>query len=469
MAEDEQGRAPSHRKIGRQIVLPLSKAFEIAWKGIRIRLWRSVITMSGIVLAIAFLTSVWISNGFTDALNKVEPDHELYPLVQAALEAEAIASGGVAIRCSVVEGERETVRSGITPATSIRDSLEGMKIVQSELVPAQARAVAEHLSAPPGARPDAVIFVGLPAALSGSEVARAVEEFVREGGFVLFYGVSGTTGGEGAEELAELLPATAGEGTFRVGDGSQVLSGEVHARWDVQPQTVLRETAGAPAAEPLATLGSRTVVWGRKLGEGAIAWYPVAEESDAEANHLSWFVRGYGVDSLELVDKRDSLVVRLLAYGRPKKFTTETGDSRGIWLVGLSLMVCVVGITNAMLMSVTERYREIGTMKCLGALDKFIVKLFLIESSLQGIAGSLLGALIGFALAFLRALFAFHVTDPETGKSYWLATRFLPVAQLSLWLVIALVTGVVLTVVAAIYPAVRAARMEPVQAMRAEA
>ncbi|MCK4402075.1 ABC transporter permease, partial [bacterium] len=45
-----------------------------------------------------------------------------------------------------------------------------------------------------------------------------------------------------------------------------------------------------------------------------------------------------------------------------------------IWLVVLSLMVCVVGIANAMLMSVTERYKEIGTMKCLGALDRFIIK-----------------------------------------------------------------------------------------------
>ena len=47
------------------------------------------------------------------------------------------------------------------------------------------------------------------------------------------------------------------------------------------------------------------------------------------------------------------------------------------WLVVMSLLVSAVGITNSMLMSVTERYKEIGTMKCLGALDSFIVKLFL--------------------------------------------------------------------------------------------
>ena len=58
-------------------------------------------------------------------------------------------------------------------------------------------------------------------------------------------------------------------------------------------------------------------------------------------------------------------------------------SSKQTWLITLSLLVCVVGIANAMLMSVTERFREIGTMKCLGALDSFIVKLFLLESTFQ--------------------------------------------------------------------------------------
>src|SRR5207249_1402902 len=67
------------------------------------------------------------------------------------------------------------------------------------------------------------------------------------------------------------------------------------------------------------------------------------------------------------------------------------------WLIGLALLVAFVGILNAMLMSVTERFREIGTMKCLGALDSFIVKLFLIESLFQGIVGTIIGVFLGFA------------------------------------------------------------------------
>src|SRR6185437_9456808 len=71
------------------------------------------------------------------------------------------------------------------------------------------------------------------------------------------------------------------------------------------------------------------------------------------------------------------------------------------WMLGLALLVAFVGILNAMLMSVTERFREIGTMKCLGALDTFIVKLFLIESLFQGVVGTTLGVIVGLGLSLL--------------------------------------------------------------------
>ena len=85
--------------------------------------------------------------------------------------------------------------------------------------------------------------------------------------------------------------------------------------------------------------------------------------------------------------------------------TTEQGIStKDIWLIVMSLIVCVVGIANSMLMAVTERFREIGTMKCLGALDGFVVRLFLLESGFQGFSGALIGALIGTLGAVLLGL-----------------------------------------------------------------
>ena len=132
---------------------------------------------------------------------------------------------------------------------------------------------------------------------------------------------------------------------------------------------------------------------------------------------------------------------------------------QGLWLLSLSLLVCLVGIVNSMLMSVTERFREIGTMKCLGALDKFIVRLFLIESTIQGLVGTVIGIPIGFLLTYLRMGITFGFGTFQYGPL--LSTTVIN-------LVLCLVGGVALSILAAIYPAFVAAKMQPVEAMRVE-
>jgi len=471
--ESKTGYAPPREKIGRQIVLPLSKAFEIAWKGIRIRLWRSLITMSGIVLAIAFLTSVWVSNGFTNALRAVGPQNPLYAMVQSVLEAQAMSGGGGGLRCVVVQEQGEPQMGRITASASIYDMLQSMKIFRAELLPPDVEALKALLLAEKGARPDAVVMIGLPEALAEGEAPGVLRTYVGDGGLLLIYGVAGldSSSGSGVEgtALEEILPAQLGEQTFTVDAGEVSESSHVGARWYSQPRTDIVQASARPGAQALANAGPNGVIWRKPVGKGAVLWYPVAQESATDADQLCWFLHARPMAEAGSGEERSSLLVRLIAVGLKEQFTGGEGNMRGLWLVGLSLLVGVVGITNAMLMSVTERFREIGTMKCLGALDKFIVKLFLIESSLQGIAGSIAGALLGFGVAFLRALFAFHVKDPETGQSYWLAAHFFPMSDILTWIGIALITGVALTIVAAIYPAIRAARMQPVQAMRAEA
>jgi predicted lysophospholipase L1 biosynthesis ABC-type transport system permease subunit len=128
-------------------------------------------------------------------------------------------------------------------------------------------------------------------------------------------------------------------------------------------------------------------------------------------------------------------------------------QQKNAWLVVMSLLVSVVGITNAMLMSVTERYKEIGTIKCLGALDNFIVKMFLIESGLLGLVGSAIGALVGAVFMLFTGLGAL-------GKLNWM--------QLLISYGICLILGTVLSIVAAVPPAIRAAKMPPADAMRSE-
>jgi predicted outer membrane lipoprotein len=128
------------------------------------------------------------------------------------------------------------------------------------------------------------------------------------------------------------------------------------------------------------------------------------------------------------------------------------------WLLGLALLVAFVGILNAMLMSVTERFREIGTMKCLGALDGFIIKLFLIESLFQGMVGTVLGIIVGIILSLLSILTTY-------GGFAW---KNVPWGDIGIAIGACFLVGVALTVGGAVYPAWQAARMQPIEAMRTE-
>jgi len=138
--------------------------------------------------------------------------------------------------------------------------------------------------------------------------------------------------------------------------------------------------------------------------------------------------------------------------------TSLSASPKQRWIVILSLLVCVVGIINAQLMSVTERFREIGTMKCLGALDRFIVRIFIMEAAIQGLVGSLIGAILGGTIAFLSALLRFG-TD-IISLSPWQTILFSST--------LAIITGIGLSLLGVLYPAIIAARMQPVEAMRVE-
>lgn len=124
-----------------------------------------------------------------------------------------------------------------------------------------------------------------------------------------------------------------------------------------------------------------------------------------------------------------------------------------VWLIATSLVMCLVGVTNSMLMSVAERYREIGTIKCLGASDSFIVKVFFLEAMLLGLVGSFIGASVGTLFMGLMV----HFSDKSVSFN-----QVLPVV------LIGTVIGAVMTVLAAIAPAVQAARMPAAAALRVE-
>jgi len=130
---------------------------------------------------------------------------------------------------------------------------------------------------------------------------------------------------------------------------------------------------------------------------------------------------------------------------------------RNLWMTIISLVVTFICISNSLLMSVTERFKEIGTMKCLGALSSFVRKLFLIESSLIGLVGAVAGAIVGLAFAIIGYGLTF---------GFPLVLSSLRLGTIMFYFLPCLAAGVGLSVMAALYPASFAARMVPGTALR---
>ncbi len=120
-------------------------------------------------------------------------------------------------------------------------------------------------------------------------------------------------------------------------------------------------------------------------------------------------------------------------------------------IAAISLLVGGIGIMNIMLASVTERTREIGIRRALGARRRDIVTQFLVETVLLSGAGGILGVLLGVAIPFVVS----HAAGMKTIITFWS-----PPAAFGISALVGIVFG--------IYPAVRAAEMDPVEALRHE-
>ncbi len=120
-------------------------------------------------------------------------------------------------------------------------------------------------------------------------------------------------------------------------------------------------------------------------------------------------------------------------------------------IAGISLLVGGIGVMNIMLVSVTERIREIGLRKALGATPRAILRQFLVEASLLG----LVGGVLGLALGVVGTLVLPHFISQ-------------PVVISAAAAVGALFVSLVIGVGAGVYPASRAARLAPIDALRSE-
>jgi putative ABC transport system permease protein len=128
----------------------------------------------------------------------------------------------------------------------------------------------------------------------------------------------------------------------------------------------------------------------------------------------------------------------------------------------LALAVASLGIINTLVMAVLERRREIGILKAIGASDADVQKLFFAEAGAMGLAGGVLGVLLGRGIG----------AAINFGTGIYLQRHQLPaetVWSAPFWLVgAAVLFSVLVSLASGLYPARRAAKLDPVQALRYE-
>jgi putative ABC transport system permease protein len=180
------------------------------------------------------------------------------------------------------------------------------------------------------------------------------------------------------------------------------------------------------------------------------------------------------MDLMETAQDQTRVVMRArrhLGFAKADDFSIETGETvmdfwqsatRGIYVVtivvtAMSLIIGGVVVMNIMLVSVTERIREIGVRKALGARRRDILRQFLVESVLLSALGGALGILGAtlFSMALAAVLGGIMSADFTAPVRLWAVTLALFVSSL-----VGLVAG--------IYPASRAASLDPVVALRNE-
>jgi putative ABC transport system permease protein len=161
-------------------------------------------------------------------------------------------------------------------------------------------------------------------------------------------------------------------------------------------------------------------------------------------------INGMGFDSFSIMDQLEQLRTVFLIIN----------SALGL-LGGISLLVASFGIANTMVMSILERTREIGIMKAIGAEDREIKLIFFVEAGVIGLTGGVAGALLAWGIDAVANRLAYRFILQPQGVAYVDFFALPPV----LWLG-AILFAVLVSIIAALYPAARAARIDPVKALR---
>ena len=195
----------------------------------------------------------------------------------------------------------------------------------------------------------------------------------------------------------------------------------------------------------------RDIVRGSTANKVTFPSLSVRASSPSKVEALEASIKSMGFNAFSLLDASKSL----------RTFFSVFDLLLGIF-GSLALAVATLGIVNTLVMAILERRREIGVLKALGAADADVQQLFFVEAGVMGLFGGFLGVFFGWALG--RAI--------TFGTNVYLKRQALNPIELSSvpwWLILAgIVFAVLVSLVAGLYPASRAAKLNPVDALRYE-
>jgi len=213
----------------------------------------------------------------------------------------------------------------------------------------------------------------------------------------------------------------------------------------------LEMTKAIAPLTPLTTRDPRDILRNLSRGSGSYPGLEVHVSDMRDTPKVSEEIRSMGFVAMSVSDQLDRVRSTFIVLSA---FLGAIG--------GAALLVGCLGIMNVMLMSVLERTREIGIMKSTGARRKDVLTLFVTEAAFVGLAGGLLGIVLGWVVAEVtnHVMFTFVVREEVPFRRLYEIPPWLAAGA------VALAIGV--SIIAGLYPARRAAGLDPAVALRYE-